>query len=289
MKLIRPDDFKPLAKKRKQARTFRYARILAVAGVAVFVLYCLTGLSDTHKTKPKDTLTDKAVTVAPKEKTGKLTTFTPQQFKDLARDIRYPNTQPFPEPPVITGNKTADERIRAIAAKRGFVLTAVPVSPITRIAEPRLLGDDLLQLYAAISWSFLKASARRDDIPLSLLSAYRSPAYQRQLFTQRLYATGATPGTIAAGKSDALVAKTLTMTAPPGYSRHHTGYTIDLACEDGSSAFVQSVCYRWIRADNYKIAKFAGWIPSYPAGAGAQGPEPEPWEYVWVGKDRTAN
>lgn len=26
-------------------------------------------------------------------------------------------------------------------------------------------------------------------------------------------------------------------------------------------------------------------MPSYPAGAGTQGPEPEPWEYVHVGAD----
>ncbi len=36
-------------------------------------------------------------------------------------------------------------------------------------------------------------------------------------------------------------------------------------------------------ADNYRVAKQFGFIPSYPSGAGAQGPEPEPWEYVYVG------
>jgi LAS superfamily LD-carboxypeptidase LdcB len=35
--------------------------------------------------------------------------------------------------------------------------------------------------------------------------------------------------------------------------------------------------------DNYLQAKKYGWIPSYPEGAQQQGPEPEAWEYVWVG------
>jgi LAS superfamily LD-carboxypeptidase LdcB len=72
----------------------------------------------------------------------------------------------------------------------------------------------------------------------------------------------------------------------PGYSRHHTGYTIDLWCEDGSSTFLSSSCYKWISDNNYLKAKQSGWIPSYPAGTDDQGPEPEPWEYVWVGTER---
>src|SRR5690606_25521512 len=34
---------------------------------------------------------------------------------------------------------------------------------------------------------------------------------------------------------------------------------------------------------NYANAKRFGFIPSYPPDGGKQGPEPEPWEFVWVG------
>jgi len=33
------------------------------------------------------------------------------------------------------------------------------------------------------------------------------------------------------------------------------------------------------------MQKRFGFIPSYPENSGKQGPEPEPWEYVWVGED----
>jgi D-alanyl-D-alanine carboxypeptidase len=205
------------------------------------------------------------------------------QFKELARSVKYPNTQLFDEPPAITGNPVADARIRSIAQARGYVLTSMPVTSIEKINEPRLESDDLLQPLAAIAWRELKAAAARDGIPLSLLSAYRSPQYQRDLFMSRL--KGATVAQIAAGQGDAAVNTTLGVTAVPGYSRHHTGYTIDLWCEDGSGKFLASRCYTWISANNYKVAKQTGWIPSYPDGVDMQGPEPEPWEYVWVGKD----
>jgi D-alanyl-D-alanine carboxypeptidase len=144
--------------------------------------------------------------------------------------------------------------------------------------------DDLLQPLAAKSWQELKAAAKKDGLGMSLVSGYRSPKSQRDLFTERLYSTGVTDKQISAGTPDNSVNATLSMTAVPGYSRHHTGYTIDIHCDDGL-AFGVSTCNQWITKDNYANAKKYGWIPSYPPGAGEQGPEPEAWEYVWVGTD----
>jgi LAS superfamily LD-carboxypeptidase LdcB len=216
-------------------------------------------------------------------KDGDLKQFSGEEFKELARSIKYPNVHFFEEPPPITGDKAADDRIRSIAESRGYVMTSIPVNAIQKINEPNLLGDDLLQPQAAISWEELKQSAKAANIPLVMTSAYRSPAYQRDLFMERLTAKGATVAQIAAGGGDEAI--TLQKAAVPGYSRHHTGYTIDLWCEDGSAEFLASICFKWMSADNYLKAKETGWIPSYPEGAGLQGPEPEPWEYIWVGKE----
>src|SRR5205085_1365006 len=136
-------------------------------------------------------------------------------------------------------------------------------------------NDDLLQPRAALAWADLKAAAGKDGLALTVISAYRSPEYQRNLFMQRLLAKGVSVAQIAAGQGDAAVSATLEVTALPGYSRHHTGYTVDLWCDDGSGSFLTSRCYKWISADNYKHAKEAGWIPSYPGGVQGQGPEPE--------------
>lgn len=218
----------------------------------------------------------------PKTESSELKQFSGEEFKKLARNLQYPNLKLLDRPPSITGYEQADKIIIEIAESRGYELSSVPVSPIKKIDEPRLDRDDLLQPLAASSWIKLKTAATNDNIPLALLSGYRSLNYQKALFMSRLTASGATVNSIINRRADSLIVKTLEITAPPGYSRHHNGYTIDLWCEDGSGHFTNSKCYEWISADNYKIAKQNGWIPSYPKGAKLQGPEPESWEYVWV-------
>ncbi len=220
---------------------------------------------------------------------GALKTFTPDQFKQLYDQVvpTYPNTEPLTTEPVISGNSAADARIFQLAKDRGFTLRSVPVEPIVKTGELNLQSDDLLQPLALQSWRQLKAAAKNQNIPLELLSAYRSIDYQRHLFMERLAGHGGNIEAIAAGNQDGAVNATLDVTAPPGYSRHHTGYTVDLACYPGGRfvAFAGSICDNWIQNNNYESAKSAGWIPSYPKGAALQGPEPEPWEFVWVGAE----
>lgn len=225
-------------------------------------------------------------TINESEKTT-LRTFKPDEFKNLYRSVNYPNVTFIKEPPAITGNAKADAIIRNLAEDRGFILTSTPVSPISKTGEPLLkdTDDDLLQPYALKAWQELEKEAQKDNMPLQLISAYRSLARQRDLFMERLLGTGVTVEQIAQGLGREQIQEVLFLAAIPGYSRHHTGYTIDLHCDDGLGAFEGSSCDKWLTADNYKKAKQHGWIPSYPPGAKEQGPEPEAWEYVWVGTD----
>ena len=214
--------------------------------------------------------------------------FTGEQFQRLYDNMAFPNTETLSVTPEITGDSTADKRIKQIAESRGYVLRSVPVLPIIRTNIPNLqaFGDDLLQPKAYEAWLKLQKYAATESIKLKLNSGYRSIELQRKLFLERLRGNGGDVSAIAAGRKDDVVVKTLQMTAPPGYSRHHTGYTIDLLCDDGSGAkFEQTTCFRWLKADNYIKAKQFGWIPSYPETANKQGPEPESWEYVWVGTE----
>lgn len=280
MPVVDTRQFKNLPKQRAKRNKAPFLLLLIALG-----LFGLYGLYQRTRTlDPSPTPAARSEESKEKSPNTRLKNFTAEEFKTLAFSVKYPNTQLFDEPPKITGNKAADARIRQLAEKRGFKLSSIPVTSIVRLNEPRLdlLGDDLLQPLAAESWKRLKSKAVADQIPLSLLSAYRSPEYQRKLFLSRLPAT---VSEIAAGRADAVIDKTLQTTAPPGYSRHHTGYTIDLWCEDSTGQFVSSSCFRWIKTNNYKIAKETGWVPSYPDGVELQGPEPEPWEYVWVGDE----
>ncbi len=209
--------------------------------------------------------------------------FNGDQFQQLYESLIFPNSQAITQAPAITGDEVVDARIKTIAASRGYELRSVPVLPIVKTNTPGLAKDDLLQPKAYSGWKVLEEMAKKDGIPLKLNSGYRSIENQRDLFLSRLRANGGDNARIAAGQADNAVVQTLLMTAPPGYSRHHTGYTIDLLCEGSGVAFEKSACFQWISANNYDKAKRAGWVPSYPEGASSQGPEPESWEYVWVG------
>lgn len=209
--------------------------------------------------------------------------FAGNEFQKLYESVAYPNTQSLVTPPAITGNVPADNRIRTIASSRGYIVRSVPVAPIDKTNAPGLSGDDLLQPLAFTDWQNLKKAAEAAGIPLKLNSGYRSIEMQRQLFLSRLRASGVSTAQIANGQADSQIVTVLSQAAIPGYSRHHTGYTVDFVCANGTQTFETTTCFKWLSADNYLNAKKYGWIPSYPDGANQQGPEPEPWEYVWVG------
>lgn len=280
---------RPTTKKKPKKRPLRTVAVLIVLIMASFgFLMLANGYQQTAQQQKKPSQVSSATSVQQLEKVAsardvKFKFFTGDQFQRLYESLNFPNTQSITQAPTITGNKAADARIMTIAVSRGYGLRSVPVLPIVKTNEPRLQGDDLLQPKAYSGWLVLKDMAKKDGVPLALNSGYRSMENQRELFLARLRANGGDAARIAAGQADNAVVQTLLMTAPPGYSRHHTGYTIDLLCEGASQAFEKTACFTWISANNYDKAKRAGWVPSYPEGAPSQGPEPESWEYVWVG------
>jgi D-alanyl-D-alanine carboxypeptidase len=143
-----------------------------------------------------------------------------------------------------------------------------------------------LQERAVQPWKDMKDAAKTEGQLLTLTAAYRSADEQKSIFMERLSANRISIEGIARGTYDNQVNQLLRTTAVPGYSRHHTGYTIDIGCQnDPDVVFEASLCFKWLSADNYKNTKRFGWIPCYPEGAGEQGPDPESWEYAWVGTD----
>lgn len=214
-------------------------------------------------------------------KPGKIGTFTSQEFYDLYNNFSYPNTRLIAEDSKITGNLSADKRIRKLAKDRGYRIRTAPVSDTFVEVAPGML----LQQRAAEAWQDLAKKAKKDDIIVSVTAGYRSANDQKAIFLSRLAKVNLE--SIASDRSDNFVNSVLITTAPPGYSRHHNGYTVDIGCENNPSVrFENSSCFTWLSKNNYYNAKQVGWIPSYPSGGEQlQGPEPESWEYVWVGVD----
>lgn len=253
--------------------------LVAVGGYIVFGQNLIKKSADQPDPEPAASQTSPPVSTKP----TKLKIFNGAEFQKLYSSFAYPNTQPLQEKPTITGDEKADEHIRLIAEKRGYKLSSVPVASIVKTGEPGLTEDDLIQPNALKAWQEMKAAALNDGVELQMTSAYRSIEVQRALFLRRMKDDFVYTESVAAGYVDHLVEKLLTRAAPPGYSRHHTGYTIDLACDDiGLDAFTTTPCFKWLSKNNYENAKKFGWVPSYPDGANLQGPEPEPWEYIWV-------
>ena len=89
------------------------------------------------------------------------------------------------------------------------------------------------------------------------------------------------------GIYDEKINEVLTVSSIPGYSKHHSGYAADFGCGNDYLvySFAETECYEWLSADNFKNSRMYGFIPSYPNNGGVQGPDPEPWEFVWVGSE----
>ncbi len=119
----------------------------------------------------------------------------------------------------------------------------------------------------------LISTARRDGIWIFPVSGFRSIDYQRKLFEKQILKKG-TPE--AAAK----------LTAPPGYSEHHTGYTIDLG--DGNfpqlditEEFAQTPAFKWLKIHG----KDFGFELSFPKD-NFQGIDYEPWHWRYIGSPK---
>lgn len=257
-------------KKRRLVKFLIFTIVVITATILIFN-------RDTNAPAPS---ASQQATVEPEKKSTQLKTFSGHEFSDLYNSYVYPNTQAINEDSPITGDEAADKVIKDLAVSRGYKLRSAPVTDnFVEISQ-----DMLLQQRAAVDWLKMQEAATKEGHDIQVNAAYRSAEDQRAIFLARI--KGIPLASISAGKSDSAINQVLKTTAVPGYSRHHTGYTVDIVCyTDASKKFEDSKCNKWLSDNNYQNAKTYGWIPSYPDGAGLQGPDPEPWEYVWVGSD----
>lgn len=198
---------------------------------------------------------------------GRLPDYTDDEFVRLTDLAPLANLSPPGALVPITGDEELDAQIRAVAEARGYVQRPVPIQPLVEV------DGELLQLPVAIAWEALQFGAANHGYSIRLVSGYRSVSAQAGVFV-----SGAGGSTMRAFEAR------LAWSAPPGYSKHHTGYVIDLALPGEShNSFGNSEAFRWLVADNYEVLKGFGFVPSYPPGGPPQGPNAEAWEYSYVG------
>lgn len=137
-------------------------------------------------------------------------------------------------------------------------------------------GSVLLRSAAATSFLHMQHAARQDGVYLIPLSGYRSVESQKSVFFG-----------IKSERNEPLRERAK-VSAPPGYSEHHTGYALDVGDVDRSDThlefeFEQSAAFRWLQ-ENANRFHFE---LSFPPG-NEQGIMYEPWHWRFVGNDHSA-
>ncbi|MFQ3637922.1 MAG: M15 family metallopeptidase [Cyanobacteriota bacterium] len=132
-------------------------------------------------------------------------------------------------------------------------------------------GSILLRDAAAERFLAMVRAARAERVRLVPLSGFRSVEEQTYLF----FALKAKRSLSAQERAQ--------VSAPPGYSEHHTGYAVDIGDGDRPDTdletdFDQTAAYRWLTAN---AARF-GFELSFPKN-NAQGVSYEPWHWRFVG------
>lgn len=132
-------------------------------------------------------------------------------------------------------------------------------------------GSIKMRKAAARAYQSMVAAARQEGVSLVAISGFRSIADQQYLY----FNVKAERGETAAERAQ--------VSAPPGYSEHHTGYAVDIG--DGNvpatnlrQEFDGTSAYRWLK-DN--AARFSFEI-SFPKN-NPQGVSYEPWHWRYVG------
>lgn len=145
------------------------------------------------------------------------------------------------------------------------------IAPQTELVSISNDGSLTLRSAAAIKFKQMQSAARADGINLVPISAFRTTEAQEQLFfgikEQRVQNA----------------AKRAKVSAPPGYSEHHTGYALDIG--DGNApttnveaTFANTAAFRWLQQNALKYS----FELSFPQN-NDQGVSYEPWHWRFVG------
>lgn len=127
---------------------------------------------------------------------------------------------------------------------------------------------------AANAWSAMKTAALQDGVILEVVSAFRSVERQVAIIRDKL-------------ERRMPMDRILTLSAPPGYSEHHTGCAIDIntpGCMPTEEEFEHTAAFRWLEQH---AARF-GFALSYPRGNDL-GFIYEPWHWCYQPESAAQN
>lgn len=124
--------------------------------------------------------------------------------------------------------------------------------------------DHLMTPEAAHAWNSMKQAAQKEQVILEVVSSFRTIERQIAIIQNKL-------------NRNMPIEQILTLSAPPGYSEHHTGRAIDIntpGCAATEEEFEDTAAFRWLQEN----ARNFGFTLSYPRG-NALGFIYEPWHW----------
>ncbi|MEM7794979.1 MAG: M15 family metallopeptidase [Cyanobacteria bacterium P01_C01_bin.118] len=159
-------------------------------------------------------------------------------------------------------NELLGHRPYAVADENG--LTTLSTNPMVRL-KPEV----------AQKVETMMAEARAVGVSLDAISGFRSLEDQQYLFFDLKAERGQTTQTRAE------------VSAPPGYSEHHTGYAVDFIdlsqpATELNAAFEDTPAFRWLE----KNAAYYGFELSFPKD-NEQNVTYEPWHWRYVGNQES--
>lgn len=119
---------------------------------------------------------------------------------------------------------------------------------------------------AAEAWRAIKAAASSQGVTLQIVSAFRSVDRQVEIIRSKL-------------EAGVPLEKILAVSAPPGYSEHHTGRAIDITTPGARALeeeFAGSAAFHWLEKNGSSFRFFL----SYPRD-NRQGYLYEPWHWCY--------
>lgn len=146
-----------------------------------------------------------------------------------------------------------------------------PEAPEAELKSITADGGHRLRQAAAKAYQEMEQDARASGVSLVPISTFRSVKDQEIIF----FEIKAQRGQVATKRAE--------VSAPPGYSEHHTGYAIDIGdggrpATDLSVSFEETPAFEWLKDH----AAFYSFELSFPKD-NPQGVSYEPWHWRFVG------
>lgn len=187
----------------------------------------------------------------------------------IVASLWYANAARNPVPKPATEITQYKQKVNTSELLLGhFAYSEAPAKELKPIAANNSI---MLREAAAQNFQAMVAAARASGVVLVPISGFRSKATQEYLF----FGVKAQRGQTATKRAE--------VSAPPGYSEHHTGYAVDIG--DGAvpatnlnPKFEKTRAFKWLSTNATRYS----FEMSFPKN-NAQGVSYEPWHWRYVG------